>query len=103
MISLIFQSNTQFNIMAQMKVTIGTAMSMLKKCTNVNEWNKARETIKENMPEEKFDALFSVIESTGFISKVLHKDEYGIKLVEDYIKKNIVNIIKECKKMANYE
>lgn len=89
--------------MAQIKITIGTAMSMLKKCTSVQEWNKTREIIKENMTEEQFDALFSVIESTGFISKIFNKDEYGIKLVEDYINKNIEKIIKDYNKMVNYE
>lgn len=89
--------------MAQKKITIGIAISMLKKCTDVEGWNDTRETIKENMPEEKFDALFSVLESTGFIVKVLNKDEYGIKLIEYYIRKNFAYIIEEHNKMVNYE
>ncbi len=87
--------------MAQMNVTIGIVMSMLKKCTCVKEWNNTRETIKENMPEEKFDAFFSVIESTGFIVKVLKKDEYGIKLIEYYIRKNIADIIKKYSEITH--
>lgn len=95
--------------MAKMNITIGTAMSMLKKCTCVKEWNNTRETIKENMPEEKFDAFFYAIESTGFIVKVLGKhcsgikDDYGIKLVEYYIRKNIADIIKKHNKIVSYE
>lgn len=86
-------------IMAKMRITIGTAMSMLKKCTCVTEWNNTRETIKENMPEEKFDAFFSVIESTGLIVKILNKDNYGIKLIEYYIRKNIAGIIEKFNKI----
>lgn len=103
MILLKVQSNIQFDIMAQMKITIGTAMNMLKKCTNVEEWNNTRESIKENMREECFDALFSVIESTGLIVKILNKDEYGIKLIEDYIDKNIESIIENFNKIVSYE
>ncbi len=93
-----------------MKITIGTAMSMLKKCydpnlqkkENVEMWNDTRETIKKNMPEDQFNALFSVIESNGFISKIFNKDEYVIKLIEDYIDKNIENIIKKSNKIIHY-
>jgi len=86
-----------------MKITIGTAMSMLKKYINVEEWNDIRESIKENIKEEYFDALFSVLESTGFIVKILNKDDYGIKLIEDYINKNIEDIIKNFNKIVSYE
>lgn len=89
--------------MAQKKILIRTAMNMLKKCTCVAEWNNTREYLQENMSEDRFDALFSVIESTGFISKVLESDEYGIKLIEDYIKKNFTYILKEHLKKVNYE
>lgn len=94
--------------MAQKEVLIGTAMSMLKKCTCVAEWNSTRDELKENMPDNKFDAFFSVIESTGFIVKVLGKhcsgikDDYGIKLVEYYIKKNIADIIANADIIAKY-
>lgn len=89
--------------MTQIKITIGTAMSMINKCANVEEWNDIRETIKENMPENQFDALFSVIESTGLIVNILNKDEYRIRLIKDYIKKNISGIIKKYNKIVSYE
>lgn len=98
--------------MAQIKITIGIAISMLKKCTNVGEWNNTREYLKENIVfvwdnedhrEEYFDALFSVIESTGFIVKVLNKDEYGIRLIEYYIRKNADDIINKYSKIVSYE
>lgn len=55
------------------------------------------------MPENQFDALFSVIESTGLIVNILNKDEYRIRLIKDYIKKNISGIIKKYNKIVSYE
>lgn len=89
--------------MAQKKVLIRTAIGMLKKCTCVAEWNNTHENLKESMSEEYFDALFSILESTGFIIKILEKDEYGIKLIEDYIDKNFEDIVEDYIKKLSYE